>query len=542
MVSWRDLKCRIVAIYLPAKATARGIFFHDELSPFVQGLAASPYTVLIGDLNIVADPELDKSSKLGTPAENQKLLQICSRWDLQDAFRSLHPTCREFTFFSRSARTSTRIDRVLVSHSLLGCVTEAKHCMVPYGLTDHWFAVKVALKAAAADDHSPGLWRHQAPRPGGEGVKNIISAVVTAHESSSNQSLERLVVNMRACMRAHVTEERKRVRATLAHLEQKVEELRWKVMADAKSQGLYEKLVKAEAALKLYHDSNKERLQVMTGMLMELVSETPSGFLSGLVKSRKAKTDILELVFKGTQRKGAKEVLQASSEHFREVYAESPPNHTMVSWPIDESKMLQEKDQLQLGAEWSEKEALLDRHFIFWSYELSCRGGKEGGLGVIDLKQRIDSTVIQNLGKVLAEQVPLWNWLWERAAGFPLGLATIYAHPSVLKHWLGGGMRWKAVVKALWESKIVTMGDSAHRWDAEEEQLLFNRKIFFRGGSPFGNQAGSLCLKGVRLGDLVAKGTDGGRSLKSESEGGGAEAAQQQPASGGEAPLPGGEG
>ncbi|CAI5972029.1 unnamed protein product [Closterium sp. NIES-65] len=71
-------------------------------------------------------------------------------------------------------------------------------------------------------------------------------------------------------MRAHVAEERKRVKATMAHLEQKVEDLRWKGMADATSQILYEELIKNEAALKLYQDSNKERLQVMTGLLMEL--------------------------------------------------------------------------------------------------------------------------------------------------------------------------------------------------------------------------------------------------------------------------------
>ncbi|CAI5528215.1 unnamed protein product [Closterium sp. Naga37s-1] len=127
-------------------------------------------------------------------------------------------------------------------------------------------------------------------------------------------------------------------------------------MADARSQALYEELIKAEAALKLYQDCNKERLQVMTGLLMELASETPSGFLSGLVKSRKAKTEFLEVVFKGVQRKGAKDVLQAASEHFREACAESPSNHNIVPWPIDEERRLQEKDQLQLDAEWSEQE------------------------------------------------------------------------------------------------------------------------------------------------------------------------------------------
>ncbi|CAI5465152.1 unnamed protein product [Closterium sp. Yama58-4] len=206
--------------------------------------------------------------------------------------------------------------------------------MVPYGLTDHWFAVRVTLKAAAADDHGPGLWRLQMPRSGGDGVKNIVSVVVSSHESCPGQSLERLVVNLRACMRAHVTEKRKRVRATLLHLERKVEELRWKVMADASSQALYKELVKAEAALKLYQDDSKERLQVMTGLLVELASETPSGFLSGLAKSRKAKTEIMEL--------GS--------------VAEAAPGRTAEPWPIDEGRKLQETDKLQLDAEWSEQE------------------------------------------------------------------------------------------------------------------------------------------------------------------------------------------
>ncbi|CAI7826880.1 unnamed protein product [Closterium sp. NIES-53] len=571
-------------------------------------------------------------------------------------------------------------------------------------------------------------------------------------------------------MRAHVAGERKRVKATMVHLELKVEELRWKVMSDPSSQALCEDLIKNEAALKLYQDSNKERLQVLTGLLQELAGETPSGFLSGLVKSRKAKTEIAELTFKGVMRKGASEVLQAASEHFREAYALSPSSAPVEPWPIEEGKTLQESDRLQLDGEWSEQEMkaalkglpagkapgqdglskvffernwellgpavmrevrffesagvlsesfttavtilqhkkgdrddlgnyrpitllsffykrlakvlanrikvvlprvissnqfgflpgrsltdavslvadaidaaeqededwlllLVDfqkaydsvsREYLFTTLrkftrwvkglhdgvatkvllngwigervemakvvrqgcplapylflctveplcqeierrklgvrkrgvqgsldyigyaddttlvlkgkeqvavaekllgefaeisrlkELSCRGRKEGGLGVIDLKHRIDNMVIQGLGKALAEQEPLRNWLWERAAAFPLGLATIYVHPSVLKSWLGGGTRWKATIKALWGSKLVTIGDPAHRWDAEEEQLLFNRNIFLKGRSPFGNHSGSLCLKGIRLGDLVAKGGDGSRSRKSE--------------------------
>ncbi|CAI5961158.1 unnamed protein product [Closterium sp. NIES-65] len=160
--------------------------------------------------------------------------------------------------------------------------------------------------------------------------------------------------------------------------------------------------------------------------------------------------------------------------------------------------------------------SLFDRHFFLWSYELSCRERKEGGLGVIDPKHRINGMVIQNLGKAVAEQDPMRNWLWEKAAGFPLGLATIYAHPAVMKHRRKGGVRWKATLRALWDSKIVTVGEPENRWDAEGEKLLFNRNFFFSGKSPFGGQKGSLCLENVKLGDLVKKGGDGSRSLKDE--------------------------
>ncbi|CAI7760598.1 unnamed protein product [Closterium sp. NIES-53] len=228
--------------------------------------------------------------------------------------------------------------------------------MVPYGLTDHWFAVSVSLKAASADDHGPGLWRLQAPHAGGEGVRNIISAVLDSQANYPDQGLERLVTNVRASMRAYVAEERKRVKATMVHLELMVEELRWKVMSDPSSQALYEDLIKNEAALKLYQDSYKERLQVLTGLLQELAGETPSGFLSGLVKSRKAKTEIAELAFKGVLRKGASEVLQAASEHFREAYALSPSSAPVEPWLIEEGKTLQESDRLQLNSEWSEQE------------------------------------------------------------------------------------------------------------------------------------------------------------------------------------------
>ncbi|CAI5998775.1 unnamed protein product [Closterium sp. NIES-65] len=164
----------------------------------------------------------------------------------------------------------------------------------------------------------------------------------------------------------------------------------------------------------------------------------------------------------------------------------------------------------------SKGKASFDRFFILWSFELSFKDRKEGGLRVISPKERLGSIAIHNIARGAATRDPFRNWLWEKAAGFPQGLATVYAHPAIMQHWMKGGVRWKATIEALWETKAEVIRETANRWEAEREFLLFNKAIFFRGKSPFGNQHGSDCLKGVTLGDLIKKGADGSRTVKDE--------------------------
>ncbi|CAI5480703.1 unnamed protein product [Closterium sp. Yama58-4] len=125
-------------------------------------------------------------------------------------------------------------------------------------------------------------------------------------------------------------------------------------MAEPLAQDVYEELVKNEVALKLYQDSNRERLQI--GLMMELVEESPSGFLSGLVKSRKAKTEIHELLFSGKHCKGAREILKAASKYFSEAYAASPQLEPTEPWPVEVGRKLQETDRGKLSTPWTEQE------------------------------------------------------------------------------------------------------------------------------------------------------------------------------------------
>ncbi|CAI5963063.1 unnamed protein product [Closterium sp. NIES-65] len=64
----------------------------------------------------------------------------------------------------------------------------------------------------------------------------------------------------------------------------------------------------------------------------------------------------------------------------------------------------------------SKGEATADKTFVLWSGELARLPKKEGGLGLIDSKDRLDSMAIRQVEMFLTEQDTIKRWLSEKAA------------------------------------------------------------------------------------------------------------------------------
>ncbi|CAI5463689.1 unnamed protein product [Closterium sp. Yama58-4] len=137
----------------------------------------------------------------------------------------------------------------------------------------------------------------------------------------------------------------------------------------------------------------------------------------------------------------------------------------------------------------SSGQATADKQFVLWSGELARLPKKEGGLGLIDPKARIDSMAIRMVAKMLAEEGGTKKWLAEKAAALPQGEATLFADPSVAKHWPGGSQRWKAAVEAFWESPYADNPEPGNTWEVGQEKLCFNRRVMFREKSPFAGRS-----------------------------------------------------
>ncbi|CAI5954477.1 unnamed protein product [Closterium sp. NIES-64] len=279
-------------------------------------MPAATHTMLMWDFNLVEDPELDKTSKLG------------------------------------SARVSSRIDRALVSASMLGCIGGAFHTSIPKGITDHWFAISVKLTSSEGKAKGPGLWRLPEKIAKSQGVRNIAQAIT--QQQDADDHFVKTLKKLNACLKEYAKGERRRVACTIKHLEEKVAVLKQAFMSDAGNLDLQEQLARSEAQLKVYWDGKNDWLQTLAGIQGELEGENvqvPHG-----EDSFKESEDRDSNAFGGGGETvtEAKEILLAASDFFRDLFGKAKET-SGEKWSTDRSKRLDEEDREVLQAKWTEK-------------------------------------------------------------------------------------------------------------------------------------------------------------------------------------------
>ena len=76
-------------------------------------------TIIVGDFNTPLTP-MDRSTKQKINKETQTLNDTMDQFDLIDIYRTFHPQTMNFTFFSSTHETFSRIDYILGHKSSLG--------------------------------------------------------------------------------------------------------------------------------------------------------------------------------------------------------------------------------------------------------------------------------------------------------------------------------------------------------------------------------------------------------------------------------------
>ncbi|CAI5472184.1 unnamed protein product [Closterium sp. Yama58-4] len=249
----------------------------------------------------------------------------------------------------------TRIDRALVSQSLLPHLSVASHVKPDEPVADHSCAVVVAFKLDVKACTGPGLWRLHASMVNRPGVRKIIEATVRRTPVNDGSSFELLVARLSAGLRAYAKEESKRVRATVTHLTSTVAALTQEMMRNPLCSRTKELLRAKEVQLKMYQSARKERLHMQAGSTAELTGEIASKHLSAQVKARKARTQISELKDGSASITGSKEILAAASGFFKNIFRKDRRTDR-DGWSFNPSRRLDGWVAETLTREWSEQE------------------------------------------------------------------------------------------------------------------------------------------------------------------------------------------
>ncbi|CAI5483065.1 unnamed protein product [Closterium sp. Yama58-4] len=108
--------------------------------------------------------------------------------------------------------------------------------------------------------------------------------------------------------------------------------------------------------LKRYWDGRRNLLQTRTGLKVQLDGEAPTALLSALVRSRKAKTGIKELVRDGVSYSEAKAVLGEATRHFTtalDVGSAGGDEARSLQW--SPRRVLEDASVVELSRDWTEE-------------------------------------------------------------------------------------------------------------------------------------------------------------------------------------------
>ncbi|CAH2222640.1 Hypothetical predicted protein [Pelobates cultripes] len=120
-------------IYAPN--TKQFLFLRNALNTLMK--FAEGTMIVGGDLNLTPHPDQDSTSALGKTPHNRHAnkLRLLHQHQLADCWRALNPTTRDYTFYSQTHATYTRLDYFLIAHHNLALLKAAD--ILPMTWSDH---------------------------------------------------------------------------------------------------------------------------------------------------------------------------------------------------------------------------------------------------------------------------------------------------------------------------------------------------------------------------------------------------------------------
>ena len=139
----------LCCVYAPNKNASR---YYTELRHCLTHY--NEQKIIIGDLNVVMNPELDRYNSTYNDQDALEIIEIISEeWNLTDVWRDRNPDTKLFSW--RSKNRASRIDNALVSHNLSKTIENVTYLQGI--MTDHR-AIYLSIQQSN-NKRGPGYWK-----------------------------------------------------------------------------------------------------------------------------------------------------------------------------------------------------------------------------------------------------------------------------------------------------------------------------------------------------------------------------------------------
>lgn len=296
----------LVCVYAPAEVgPAQTSFFIHDVMPFVP---VDREVLLVGDFNCIASPQ----DRVGTSSSSQRLAVhrdgldlVERRYALVDVWRSLHPTGLDFTHTSTSGSCSTRLDRWLVSSSLLPVMPAAD---ILHGFPGDHCAVSLTLTCSVAP-RGPGRWSFPLPllhdSTFSSGLQDHIRLFLATHplhlpHLTRRSRWDALKASVREYVQGYTLQVAHFPRALRRQYERLAQAAKIAYLADPTASIALETWLSAHHALQDFQERDSVRAALHAGVVWQDYGEQASHFFHHLAGERAQATTISSLTVPGT--------------------------------------------------------------------------------------------------------------------------------------------------------------------------------------------------------------------------------------------------
>ena len=144
---------RLISIYAPN--VDKPLFF-ENLNRLIEENNQN-YILICGDFNLVLNPKIDTYNyiNINNPRSRNKLLEIMQVQNLPDAYRSLNPEIRRYTWRRKHPVKQARLDYFIISESLLDITGS---CKINQGYRSDHSIIEINL-VINHFHRGPGIWK-----------------------------------------------------------------------------------------------------------------------------------------------------------------------------------------------------------------------------------------------------------------------------------------------------------------------------------------------------------------------------------------------